>query len=56
MGIERRTCKHLRKLRGNEAETARVGSDLPARPAPDTAVARPLLLAEAWDGDANLAG
>src|SRR6266446_4717499 len=31
--IERRTCKHLRKMRGDEAETARVGSDLPARPA-----------------------
>lgn len=25
--IERRTCKHLRKLRGDAAETARIGSD-----------------------------
>ena len=33
LGIERRTCKHLRRLRSDEAETARVGSDLPARPA-----------------------
>jgi DNA ligase-1 len=57
LGIERRTCKHLRKLRGDEAETARVGSDLPARPAAESAkVAPPLLLAEAWDGEANLAG
>ena len=26
IGIERRTCKHLRKLRGDAAEEARVGS------------------------------
>src|SRR5580692_396561 len=58
LGIERRTCKHLRKLRGDAAETARVGSDLPARSAADSVVkvAPPLLLAEAWDGDADLAG
>jgi DNA ligase-1 len=58
LGIERRTCKHLRKLRGDLAETARVGSDLPARPAADAAakVAPPLLLAESWDGAADLAG
>jgi DNA ligase-1 len=34
--IERRTCKHLRKVRGDEAEEARVGaagSSAPARPA-----------------------
>src|SRR5207237_8113341 len=28
--IERRTCKHLRRLRGDAAETARVGSNRPA--------------------------
>ena len=27
--IERRTCKHLRKLRGDAAEEARVGAALP---------------------------
>src|SRR5947209_18420859 len=57
--IERRTCKHLRKLRGDAAETARVGSDLPARPIEMTTSAKavpPLLLAEAWDGSADLAG
>src|SRR4051812_724479 len=46
--IERRTCKHLRKLRGDAAETTRVGSDLPARPADAVAVTKvvpPLLLA-----------
>lgn len=52
LAIERRTCKHLRKLRGDAAEEARIGSAVPAavsakeegdRSAP------PLLLAERWD-------
>ena len=30
MAIERRTCKHLRKLRGDAAEEARVGGDAAA--------------------------
>ncbi|MBV9123036.1 MAG: DNA ligase [Planctomycetes bacterium] len=49
--IERRTCKHLRKLRGDAAEEARIGSALPARPkkAADETAAPPLLLAETWD-------
>jgi DNA ligase-1 len=62
--IEKRTCKHLRKLRGDAAETARVGTATPpprkpkavggasaggAADAPDTAGA-PVLLAEKWDG------
>jgi len=50
--IERRTCKHLRKLRGDAAEEARVGAALPSQFV-ETAVARaapPLLLAESWDG------
>jgi DNA ligase-1 len=64
IGIERRTCKHLRKLRGDAAETARVGSDPPAgprlgaetaRPQPGKA-APPLLLAVSWDGAADLTG
>src|ERR1022692_4084341 len=57
-GIEKRTCKHLRKLRGDAAEEARVGSAAPARPTTDKAEAKapPLLLAEKWDGVANLAG
>src|SRR5471032_472983 len=60
IGIERRSCKHLRALRGDAAEEARVGSVLPAKPArkaedgDDTAP--PLLLAESWDGEQNLAG
>src|SRR5437879_2018744 len=51
VGIERRTCKHLRKLRGDAAEEARIGSALPVQPARSTGTvsAPPLLLAETWD-------
>src|SRR5260370_38150102 len=50
LGIERRTCKHLRKLRGDAAEEARLGSALPAKPKTldGAAQAPPLLLAEGW--------
>lgn len=60
VAIEKRTCKHLRKLRGDAAETARVGAA--AAPAPRKKVATsptgesveisgaPVLLAESWDG------
>src|SRR3954453_15548732 len=56
--IERRTCKHLRKLRGDDAETARLGSPPPARTPEASAVKEvpPVLLAESWDNDADLAG
>jgi DNA ligase 1 len=58
IAIEKRTCKHLRKLRGEEAEKARVGSEAPkrAKTGKDETKAPPLLLAEKWDGVANLAG
>src|SRR5437773_1131861 len=51
LGIERRSCKHLRKLRGDSAEAARIGSALPAKPnaAKTATAAPPLLLAESWD-------
>jgi DNA ligase-1 len=51
VGIERRTCKHLRKLRGDAAEEARIGAALPTTPkeAKDPAQAPALLLAETWD-------
>jgi DNA ligase-1 len=60
LGIERRTCKHLRAFRGDAAETARLGSAA-ALPAPrksdkEQAEGPPLLLAERWDNDLNLAG
>jgi len=51
LGIERRSCKHLRRLRGDAAEEARIGSALPARPqeAAGKAHAPPLLLAQSWN-------
>lgn len=61
VAIERRTCKHLRKLRGEAAEADRVGA--PEVAAPATAGeespakgAPPLLLAERWDNAQDLAG
>src|SRR5437763_6892547 len=65
VAIERRSCKHLRKLRGDAAEQARIGPDLPAGPpaegeaAEEAAPAKagpPLLLAERWDNVQDLAG
>ena len=32
IAIEQRTCKHLRKYRGDAAETERIGSALPQKP------------------------
>ena len=31
LAIEKRTCKHLRKLRGDAAEEARIGGAVPTR-------------------------
>ena len=63
VAIERRTCKHLRKLRGDAAEEARIGQDLPPKPeaegeegAGDEKAGPPLLLAERWDNAQDLAG
>jgi DNA ligase-1 len=62
IAIERRTCKHLRKLRGDKAEEDRVGSALPSRPTPASEVGEegaggpPLLLAQSWANDVDLAG
>ncbi len=59
--IERRTCKHLRRLRGDAAEEARLGGALPQRAVKssadgDDAAGPPLLLAESWDNAADLSG
>ena len=66
--IERRTCKHLRRLRGDGAEEARLGGALPQRPVKaasssgdsgddgDEKAGPPLLLAESWDNAADLSG
>src|SRR5213593_3238696 len=60
IAIEKRTCKHLRKLRGDAAEEARVGGALPQRPVKakaegDGDSGPPLLLAESWDNATDLA-
>jgi DNA ligase-1 len=63
IAIEKRTCKHLRKLRGDAAEEARTGGALPQRPvnaigtvdgSSEGASGPPLLLAESWDNAADL--
>jgi len=56
--IERRTCKHLRKLRGDAAEEARIGAAVPAAKAAsdEDKEGPPILLAESWDNEQNLAG
>jgi DNA ligase-1 len=58
--IERRTCKHLRKLRGDDAENERLGSLPPPKPEPagdeEVAGGPPLLLAERWDNVQDLNG
>ncbi len=56
---ERRTCKHIRALRGVEAEAARLGADTDASPAripAEPSDAPPLLLAHSWEDDADLTG
>ncbi len=63
--IEKRTCKHLRKLRGDAAEDQRVsaaGGAVTQRPAKastgeeDEDAGPPLLLAESWDNAMDLSG
>lgn len=55
LGIEQRTCKHIRKLRGDEAEQERVGSALPAkRASKEKKDGPPLLLAHKWENDVDL--
>src|SRR3954467_15646397 len=68
LGIEKRTCKHLKALRGEALELARVGA--PAPPAPRVGASSgkaaasgkpeqegpPILLANPWDNDQDLTG
>jgi len=60
LAIERRTCKHLRKLRGDAAEEARIGGAVPVRTKSsatgETKEGPPLLLAERWDRLTDLSG
>ncbi len=58
-GIERRTCKHLRAYRGDEAEKERLGApELAPRPVPagGSSEAPPLLLAHRWEAEVDLTG
>jgi DNA ligase-1 len=56
--IDRRTCKHLRRLRGDEAEAARIGG--PLTPSMNLAKSPveppPLLLAETWSENIDPTG
>ncbi len=60
--IEQRTCKHIRKLRGDAEEEARIGGALPQRPVKKTTAdgeevaGPPVLLAESWDNALDLSG
>ncbi|MCE9603299.1 MAG: DNA ligase [Planctomycetia bacterium] len=57
--IERRTCKHLKKHRGEATETERIGGVVPTSlslTADRKPTAPPLLLAETWDGEQDVAG
>jgi DNA ligase 1 len=55
--IEMRTCRHLRALRGDAAEEARVGTmSSSPKPSKNPVKAPALLLAETWDGDQDVAG
>jgi DNA ligase-1 len=64
LGIERRTCKHLKALRGEAVELLRIGSSeispraaKPAGSGGKTAQeGPPILLANPWDSDQDLTG
>lgn len=55
LAIEQRTCKHIRQLRGSEAEQERIGSALPPeKTSQEKPVGPPLLLAHVWENDLDL--
>jgi len=59
--IEQRTCKHLIRARGEDAEAARIGATSNTTVLnPPSAAAKPktpaLLLAETWDGEQDVTG
>lgn len=56
--IERRTCKHLRLYRGEQAEAERIGASASASVSPSAKKpqAPALLLAETWNGDQDVTG
>jgi DNA ligase 1 len=57
--IERRSCKHLRFMRGEQAERERLGmlpAPSPASTTKDTSTVPKLLLAHPWDTETDLTG
>src|SRR5580658_275577 len=62
IAIEARTCKHLKKLRGEAAEAARVGSTAKkitpedGEEVDDGAKGPPFLLAHSWENDVDPTG
>ena len=58
LAIDQRTCKHIRQLRGEAVELARLGQTVTNTPAPTktAVVAPPLLLAESWNPETNPSG
>ena len=59
--IERRTCKHLKKYRGEQAEVIRVGggeikNSTPPKAEAEEKEAAPVLLAHVWENDIDLDG
>jgi len=53
--IERRTCKHIRRVRGDQAELDRIGGELPAKSTKEKkSDSPPLLLAQSWDNATDL--
>lgn len=56
IAIERRTCKHLRRLRGDGEERARTGGEALPAPKKDDGDKPPLLLAQRWESHVDLTG
>jgi DNA ligase 1 len=55
--VDMRTCKHLTKELGAEAESARIGKVVAAAPVPGApSKAPPVMLAESWDGVSDPTG
>jgi DNA ligase-1 len=62
IAIEKRTCKHLKKYRGEQAELDRIGSTAPLKlqaegdQEGEATKGPPLLLAQTWTNDVDLSG
>ncbi len=54
--IDRRTCKHIRGIRGTAAETERIGGAAAAAPKSSPSAAAPVLLAQKWEPEVDITG